>query len=112
MNNSNNKGTAARGAKKGSAIKKVATGVVAANKSKKATPLMSYSIFVRVRPAVWDESGHDQDGVAVAKSLDGWNEFSVTLNTAYLFSDGQLKYTFPKKVLGAEVNACEERFNL
>ena len=58
----------------------------------------SSKVFCRIRPAVYDGSGHDQNGAAVAKSMDHWDDTSITLNTQYMFSKGEARYTFPKKV--------------
>lgn len=60
-------------------------------------------VFVRIRPAVRDGGGHDQDGEAVAKMLEGWTDTSVTLATQYLFSKGSNVYAFPRHVFGPEV---------
>ncbi|GMI11859.1 hypothetical protein TrLO_g13289 [Triparma laevis f. longispina] len=75
--------------------KKAATAVVAAKKlsnaaaNKAKAPLKASEVYVRIRPVVRDGSG--------------WGDTSVTLNTAYLFSDGQCEYAFPKHVLYPEV---------
>jgi len=61
-------------------------------------------VYIRVRPQVFDGSGHDQNGQGVRKSLKGWDETSVELNTEYMFSTGSNKYAFAKKVLGPEVD--------
>ena len=39
------------------------------------------AVYCRIRPAVYDGSGHDQNGKAVAKSLKGWSDTSITLDT-------------------------------
>jgi hypothetical protein len=70
---------------------------------KAQTPLVASEIYARIRPAVWDGSGHDQDGEGVAKTLTSWSNESLTLNTEYLFSDGVTEYKFPRRVLGPEV---------
>ena len=61
-------------------------------------------VFIRIRPVVRDGGGHDQNGEGVAKVLDTWDEKSVTINTAYMFSEGATIYKFPEKVLGPEVD--------
>jgi hypothetical protein len=62
----------------------------------------SSAVYCRIRPAVYDGSGHDQNGEAVAKSLTAWSETSVTLNTQYMFSKGENNYKFPRKVFTPE----------
>ena len=62
---------------------------------------------MRIRPAAYDGSGHDQNGMPVKKSLDNWNDKSVTLGHEFLFSKGSAHYTFPKKVLGPEKTQVE-----
>ena len=74
--------------------------VVKTNVTKKGNS----EVFIRIRPIVRDGGGHDQDGSRVAKVLDGWDEKSVTINTAYLFSEGSTIYKFPEKVLGPEAD--------
>ena len=60
------------------------------------------NVYCRIRPAVWDGSGHDMNGEAVAKSLDRWTDTSIKLNTQYMFSKDDTEYKFPKKVLTPE----------
>ena len=60
------------------------------------------NVYVRIRPQAFDGSGHDQNGQAVAKSLDDWGTRHVTLSTEYMFSKGSSKYTFPELVFGPE----------
>mmetsp|Transcript_12820 Transcript_12820/g.20344 ORF Transcript_12820/g.20344 Transcript_12820/m.20344 type:complete len:438 (-) Transcript_12820:301-1614(-) len=70
----------------------------------KKKKLKSSQVYIRIRPQVFDGGGHDQNGEAVSKSLKGWDETSVELGTEYMFSTGSNKYTFPKKVLGPQVD--------
>jgi hypothetical protein len=56
------------------------------------------AIYCRVRPVVTDGSGHDQNAAGVAKSLQGFTDTTVTLDTQYMFSKGENTYKFPKKV--------------
>lgn len=66
-------------------------------------PILNKSaVYCRIRPQVFDGSGHDQTGEAVAKSLSGWTDTSVTLDTQYMFSKGENTYKFPTKVFTPE----------
>ena len=60
------------------------------------------NIYVRIRPEASDGGGHDKDGKAVEKSLEGFTDTSVSINTQYMFSKGHADYKFPKKVLKPE----------
>ena len=71
-------------------------------KAKSATVSNKSQVFCRVRPAVYDGGGHDMNGQAVAKSLDGWTDGSVTINSAYMFSKGEKCYKFPSRVFSPE----------
>ena len=64
-------------------------------------------IYCRIRPAVFDGSGHDQNGEAVAKSLSAWTDTSVTLDTQYMFSKDANCYKFPTKVFTPEAQQTD-----
>ena len=66
--------------------------------------LVSSRVFVRIRPMVFDGSGHDQNVPGVAKSLASYTQDTITLNTQYMLSQGSNVYTFPTRVL--EPGAC------
>ena len=72
--------------------------------------LRKSKVYCRIRPVTYDGSGHDQNGEAVAKSLQKWSDKSITLDHQYLFSKGNNVYNFPEKVLGPEVTQ-EEVYN-
>jgi len=57
--------------------------------------MSSSKVYVRIRPAAYDGSGHDQNAPGVAKVLEAWDDKSVKMNHSYLFADGSGKYTFP-----------------
>jgi len=71
-------------------------------KKKANRKLVPSKVYVRIRPMVFDGSGHDQNGAGVAKSLAAYSESSVTLQTQYMFSKGSNEYTFPQKVFAPE----------
>ena len=50
-------------------------------KEKKRSTWVSSKLYCRIRPAAHDGGGHDQSGAPVMKSLDAWDDTSVTLNT-------------------------------
>ena len=56
------------------------------------------TVYVRIRPIVYDGSGHDQDAPGVAKSLESYSDNSITLKTQYMFSQGSNEYSFPTRV--------------
>lgn len=60
------------------------------------------AVYCRIRPAAYDGGGHDMNGEAVAKSLAGWTDTSITLDTQYMFSKGKNTYDFPTKVFKPE----------
>lgn len=64
------------------------------------------NIYVRIRPLA-DTGGHSEDGTVLTKHLDTWDESSVTMETQYLFSKGEAKYTYPKHVFGTEASQQE-----
>lgn len=72
-----------------------------------AAALSSSKVYVRIRPEVRDGGGHDQDGEPVAKGLEAWDDASVTLSTAYMFSKGSAKYAFPTRVFGPECTQAD-----
>jgi hypothetical protein len=56
----------------------------------------SSKVYARIRPVVYDGSGHDQNGEAVAKSLDKFTDKTITIASEFMFSKGSNTYTFPK----------------
>ena len=63
------------------------------------------NVFVRLRPVVTESGfGHSQDGEKVTKVFEHFDDKSVTIGTQYMFSKGELKYNFMKKVLVPEVS--------
>ncbi|CAB9501015.1 Kinesin-like protein KIN [Seminavis robusta] len=64
--------------------------------------LVPSHVYVRIRPTVFDGSGHDQDAPGVAKSLAGYSDTSITLNTQYMFSKGSNEYRFPTQVFAPD----------
>ena len=63
-------------------------------------------VYVRVRPLA-AEGGHSEDGTVLTKHLEAWDETSVTIGTEYLFSKGEAKYEYPKRVFGTEATQQE-----
>jgi len=57
-------------------------------------------VYMRIRPQVFDNSGHDQRGCSVHKALDTWDDTSVTISSQYMFSKGANTYKYPKRVFG------------
>jgi len=74
--------------------------------NKAAAPLKAPDVYVRVRPLA-AEGGHAEDGTVLAKVLQEWDESSVTVETQYMFSKGEAKYTYPKVVFGTEATQQE-----
>lgn len=74
--------------------------------SKKSTGNKS-AVYCRIRPQVFDGSGHDQNGEAVAKSIQGWTDTSITLDTTYMFSKGENTYDFTKKIFTPEATQTD-----
>lgn len=81
--------------------------MVESTSAKPSVPNNKASIYCRIRPAVFDGSGHDQNGEAVAKSMSAWNDTSITLNTQYMFSKGANSYKFPTKVFAPEASQTD-----
>ena len=68
---------------------------------KKKPGLHKPDVYVRIRPLA-AEGGHAEDGTVLTKHLEAWDETSVTIETQYLFSKGEAKYAYPKRVFGTE----------
>ena len=82
-----------------------AKAVIALKKSALAA-LHKPDVFVRIRPLAI-EGGHAEDGTVLTKHLETWDETSVTVETQYLFSKGENKYAYPKRVFGTEATQKE-----
>jgi hypothetical protein len=63
-------------------------------------------LYVRIRPLA-AEGGHAEDGTVLTKHLEAWDETSVTIETQYLFSKGEAKYQYPRRVFGTEASQQE-----
>ena len=55
----------------------------------KRPPIFKPDIFVRIRPLA-AEGGHAEDGTVLQKQLEAWDETSVTIQTQYSFSKGDV----------------------
>jgi len=73
---------------------------------KPAAPLKAPDVYVRIRPLA-TAGGHAEDGTVLAKVLQEWDEKSVTVETQYMFSKSEAKYTYPKCVFGTEASQQE-----
>ncbi|EOD38045.1 hypothetical protein EMIHUDRAFT_97942 [Emiliania huxleyi CCMP1516] len=63
-------------------------------------------IYVRIRPLA-AEGGHAEDGTVLQKHLEAWDEASVTVGTQHLFSKGEARYAYPRRVFGTEATQRE-----
>ena len=63
-------------------------------------------IYVRIRPLA-AEGGHAEDGTMLEKHLEAWDEGSVTVETQYLFSKGEARYEYPRRVFGTDASQQE-----
>ena len=63
--------------------------------------LVRSSVYCRIRPFA-AVGGHATSEACDQKTLESWDESSVTIATEYLFSKGERRYTFPKQVLTPE----------